>query len=95
MSNDDPKKAILARRKRFVAAAIASVGIAGCGSSTDSTTTPQACLKAAPDTGEVGDTGDADTYVEPEACLSAPFDSGTPETSPDAKVDSDSETGKD
>jgi hypothetical protein len=68
---------ILARRAKLVAAALAaSTAAAQCGGST----TPQACLSIAADSGPSDAAGDADGG--PQVCLSAPFDSG-----PDTQAD--------
>jgi hypothetical protein len=65
---------ILARRARFMAAAI--VGIAGCSSS--ETGSPQVCLKTAPDAAM--DAGEA----EPQPCLFAgPEDTSITDSSSD------------
>lgn len=67
---------ILARRARFVAAAMTGMGVIGCASKSE------ACLSmVAEDAGPDGtrDTSAADSE-QPEACLSAPFDSGSGDT---------------
>lgn len=87
--NDDVKKLILARRARFVLAAVAAAGVtaSACGGSeaTQSSdagadaaqdATPQPCLTAPqPDAG-VRD-GAADADAQPQPCLAPPLpDSG-------------------
>ena len=88
MTDEASKKAILKRRARFVAAALASAGIGAavsCGGET-STSSPQPCLKAAVDAGgdgepQVFDAGpDADSGPQP--CLEPPMDAA-----PDAASD--------
>jgi hypothetical protein len=59
------RKKILARRARFLGAALTSMGIAGCGDGT--TTQPSVCLDIAVD-GTV-DTSDA-SDTSPQPCLS-------------------------
>ena len=70
MTDEESKKRILARRARFVAAALASAGLGatGCGGEVAG---PTACLDPIVDTGssEAGDTN-------PTVCLSAPADTG-------------------
>lgn len=85
MSSPDVKNKILARRAKFIAAAVTSAGLLGCGSKAevclsmvadtggDGDTSPQPCLEPAIDTG-VGD-------VAPEVCLSPAIDSGAGDTS--------------
>jgi hypothetical protein len=82
---DDAKKTILARRARFIAAAMASatIGIAAplgaCGGETDGPSTsdassegnPQPCLTQKPP-----EDGGRDAISEPQVCLTAPLDSG-------------------
>jgi hypothetical protein len=72
--SDDPKKIILARRARFIAAAVASVGVA-CGK-TD--VPPQPCLSEPMIRDDAGRQADN----PPEACLSVAFpheeDAGAP-----------------
>ena len=80
-----PKETILKRRARFVAAALTSAGLAGCG---DGPTNPGS---HAADSGVVDGAKDSvatDSGLEdtPTVCLSAPFDSGSPDTgSPDTE----------
>lgn len=79
---------ILARRARFIAAAVSGMAIVGC-----SSTQAEACLSTVADTGAddarddarkdatsdaVIDATDADT--EPMPCLSAPLDTGSADT---------------
>jgi hypothetical protein len=72
-----PRDRILARRAKFMAAAI--VGIAGCSSESSTTSGPQACLKFAPDA--AADARDA-ADTEPMSCLFAPLeDTGADDTS--------------
>jgi hypothetical protein len=68
MSDDDAKKIILARRARFVAAAVASVGIA-CGKTESGP--PMPCLSIAVPN---------DAEPPPQPCLSVPLppDAGPP-----------------
>ncbi|MBI2393845.1 MAG: hypothetical protein HYV09_30010 [Deltaproteobacteria bacterium] len=92
MSSHDVKSKILARRARFVAAAVASAGLLGCGSKME------ACLSLAPDTGgdTISDTkpeacltvdATIDTGVDtgPGVCLSPEWDSGAPDGATDAE----------
>jgi hypothetical protein len=67
--NDDAKKAILARRAKFVAAAIAGLGVA-CGKqkADDAGAPPGPCLS----TFVIEDAG-ADVRERPRACLSPPM----------------------
>ena len=62
MMSDDAKKLILARRARFVAAALAGVSIA-CGK--DNASNPEPCLAVPIEP--------ADAASRPRACLSAPI----------------------
>jgi hypothetical protein len=76
--NEDAKRAIFARRARFVAAALAGVAVAAC--SDGGTGTPQPCLEPQLDAGDDGD-------AEPQVCLAPPLeDSSTPDAS-DASTD--------
>ncbi len=61
------RNAILARRARFVAAALASVGVMGCASKT-----------TAPFDGGTGGTSDASTDTRPTACLTPQPDDAAP-----------------
>jgi hypothetical protein len=75
---------ILARRARFMAAAMTGMGVIGCASKSE------ACLSAVYDAGpdalkDSTATDGADT--EPQACLSAPFDSGSADAM-DSSMDS-------
>src|SRR5262245_42133194 len=76
MPPEDAKKLILARRAKFVAAALAGMtGVAtACGGSTSEPADPQPCLKIAPDSSVAADaSGDA----TPQPCLEPlPPDSG-------------------
>ncbi|MBI5534867.1 MAG: hypothetical protein HY898_19225 [Deltaproteobacteria bacterium] len=69
----DVKSTILARRARFIAAAVAGAGLTiGCSSS-------QVCLSAAPpptDSGTEGGDGESDALAEAQGCLSMVLDSG-------------------
>jgi hypothetical protein len=85
MSN--PRDRILARRAKFMAAAI--VGIAGCSSESTTTTSPQACLKVAPDAAlDAADAAD----TQPQVCLSpeppdSALDTAITDTADDAATD--------
>lgn len=91
MSSPDAKHKILARRAKFIAAAVTSAGLLGCGSKAeaclsmvadtggDGDTSPQPCLEPAIDTG-VSD-------VAPEVCLSPAFDSGSADTAADSTLE--------
>lgn len=73
-----PRDRILARRAKFMAAAI--VGIAGCSSESTTTSTPQACLKIAPDAAlDAADAAD----TKPQVCLSPE----PPDSSADTAID--------
>jgi hypothetical protein len=65
MGNDEAKRLILARRARFVAAALAGVAVA-CGGSTDDAD-PQACLSPPYQPRDAG--SDADADAAPQPCL--------------------------
>ena len=75
MTDEESKKKILARRARFVAAAVASISMTGCGGDTEAE--PQACLS---DTGVDVDTG-------PTPCLTPASDTGGGDTTSDAGID--------
>ena len=79
MPNDETKRLILARRARFVAAAVAGIA-AACGSADDSKPTP--CLEPIirPDAST-----DGATDAEPQPCLSP--------LPPDASDDPDADAG--
>jgi hypothetical protein len=77
--SDDAKKLVLARRARFVAAALAGMTI-GCGKEN----APHPCLDVPP--GE-----DANALV-PQVCLTAPVPSPPP---PDASSDASSDAASD
>ena len=79
--NDDAKRLILARRARFVAAALAGVAVA-CGGSTEEGE-PRVCLRIAPDAGP----RDAAADAEPQPCLEP--------TLPDAGSDGSTDAGPD
>jgi hypothetical protein len=79
MGNDDAKRLILARRARFVAAALAGVA-AACGGETEES--PRVCLSVLADSGP-GDASGSD--AEPQPCL-APL---PPDASTDAASDAD------
>jgi hypothetical protein len=83
--HDEDREAILARRSRFMAAALSTLVLANCG-------TPQPCLDIAVDAGPDAD-ADADASplpcltdsswereagpdADPQPCLSAPLDAG-------------------
>lgn len=90
MGDDDVKRLILARRAKFVAAALVSLNAAMCGGSTE-TTQPEPCLSprdpgrvdAGEDTGtpqpclsvQPTDAGPGED-AGPQPCLSPPFDAG-------------------
>jgi hypothetical protein len=84
----DVKKTILARRARFVAAAIASAGLAaGCSSSEAE---PQACLSyvAQHDAATDGDKdASLDAPTEAQMCLAAPFDATPGEAQADVNAE--------
>jgi hypothetical protein len=65
--SSDPKQSILARRARFIAAAVASAGLVACGGQE---ARPQVCLsqppQAPPDAGAV----EGETTPPPQVCLS-------------------------
>ena len=63
--NDEAKRLILARRARFVAAALAGIA-AACGGSTDDTD-PKPCLSIQP--GDGGPPTDSASDAEPQPCL--------------------------
>ena len=65
-----PRDRILARRAKFIAAAVAASGAIACGSSGDTTPEPQVCLSPVMDAGP-------DLGAEAAACLSAPADTGS------------------
>ena len=79
MTDDDAKSTILARRARFVAAALAGVGIAAaCRSGGQQEQPPEACLSvpqeyepdAAVGPEEEAEEGEADAGPPPQPCLS-------------------------
>jgi hypothetical protein len=85
--NDDSKRVILARRARFLAAAVAGVAVSACGG--ESTTEPKPCLEPAFDAST-----DADADAEPGPCLSAPAPDASPEPclgarQPDAEAEAE------
>lgn len=71
MGNDDAKRLILARRAKFVAAAIAGMAVA-CGGSAD----PEPCLSPVLQPRDAGPDADADTQPQPCLDVSAPEDAG-------------------
>lgn len=79
MGDDDAKRIILARRARFVRAALTSAGLSaaavhGCGGETEGG--PRVCLEPSLD-------GSADADAEPQPCLGAlPPDAGDAEPQP-------------
>ncbi len=81
----ETKRKILARRARFVAAAIATAGIAACGGEVDDPPTGDAGLDAAdaatPATDTRPDPCLGAPYPDAEPCLEAPFDA-EPDTGP-------------
>jgi hypothetical protein len=68
MGNDDAKRLILARRARFVAAALAGVAVACGGSEAE----PEVCLSPLAPRDAGGDAADA----QPQPCLEPTFDAG-------------------
>jgi hypothetical protein len=69
---DDARQAILARRARFIAAALASAGICapgGCAKNSDKhpSAPPSVFVDSPPSAGEAGDPADADAAAEAEA----------------------------
>ena len=78
MGDDESKRIILARRAKFVAAALAGLNAAMCGGET--TSEPQPCLSVARDDGG----------SPPQPCLSAPIDAARPDAA-DAADDADAE----
>jgi hypothetical protein len=78
MTNDDrTRKTILARRARFVAAALTGIGVAGGTAACSSEPEAQACLSMVADTG-------GDDATEAAVCLSV--DASPPDTDTDAAV---------
>jgi hypothetical protein len=69
MGNNDAKRLILARRARFVAAALAGVAIA-CGGSTTDDANPEPCL--GPQYQPPRDAG-GDADAQPQPCLEPPI----------------------
>ena len=83
--NDDARRLILARRARFVAAAVAGITVA-CGGATEQAD-PQPCLRVAQDG---GGPRDASTDVgEPQVCLDV---DAPPDAGPDGPTDSGPDT---
>ncbi len=76
--SDDAKKAILARRARFVAAALAGIGIA-CGK--DPAPPPQPCLSQPYNPPDASAPPEPCLSVEPTPVDAGPQDTGAPETS--------------
>ncbi len=77
---DDDREAILARRKQFIALALAggaTVGAAAIGAGAYAVLTP--CLSPAPIDAPVANTPDAPLPIEPDAGA-APMDAGAPPT---------------
>lgn len=72
---DDPdREAILARRKKLIAVALAGLtSAAGCGGDDGE---PMACLRAAPDSGMDGGPRDSGMDAEPMPCLDFAIDAG-------------------
>jgi hypothetical protein len=86
-TDDDVKQSILARRARFVAAALASAGIAalaaqGCGGKSDA------------DGSGVSQDAGSDGDAEPRACLAPPYDAGA-DTGPQPCLDPPYDAGSD
>ncbi len=82
MSEDDAKRAILARRARFVTAALASAGLAaaalsGCGGETDRDQKKQ--TSDAGDAAPLPCLGTPAPDADPAPCLSAPAPDSGPE----------------
>jgi hypothetical protein len=84
-----PRDRILARRARFIAAAVAASGVVACGSSESSTPEPQVCLSPAYDAGP-------DLGAEAAVCLSPALDSSVSDSSAsDATRDALADTASD
>lgn len=79
MGNDDAKRLILARRAKFVAAAIAGIAVACGGSEAD----PEPCLSPVLQPRDAGPDADANANVDaqPQPCL----DVLAPDASDDAE----------
>lgn len=96
----DVKSRILARRARFVAAAIATVGVAACGGEVDEPTGGDAAVDARdaanPDTRPEPCLGalppDAEPDTGPTPCLEPPLDA-EPDTGPSPCLDFDPDSG--
>ncbi len=95
MGDDEARRILLARRARFIAAALASVaatgtvvvaGTEGCGGDSEQTDAgqPEPCLAPIVDSGATDGGGQTDTGPQP--CLKIAPDAG-----PDAKKDADAE----
>lgn len=76
MSSHDTKSKILARRAKFIAAAVTSAGLLGCG------TRAEVCLSMIADSGADGEASD-DTISDtrPQPCLDPIVDTGVADTS--------------
>jgi hypothetical protein len=79
---------ILARRAKFIAAAIASIGVAGCSSRDAPTSTDAGATDASVDTINASDTG-------PVPCLEPQQDTGQEDTGPMPCLDPLPDTGAD
>ena len=88
--NDEARRKILARRARFVAAAVVSMGVAACEKKPEPvTTSPQPCLSvmAVPsDAGPVPEATDSSTATDASDAPDA-TDADASESSADAKPD--------
>jgi hypothetical protein len=79
---DDPRRVILARRARFLTAAVAGMAVSACGGETSG---PEPCLSPVYDAGSDADAqpepclGMPQPDAEPEPCLSAPAPDAQPE----------------
>lgn len=78
MGDEEAKRIVLARRARFVAAALAGLNAAMCGGKSDGGN-PQPCLDFAFEDGST-----------PQPCLSPRQEDGGADTGADAAVDADS-----
>lgn len=83
-SSHDTRTKILARRAKFVAAAVASAGLVGCGSQA------AVCLSLVADSGsEDGSVSD----TRPQPCLDPVVDSGAPDATPEVCLSPVLDTG--
>jgi len=90
MSSPETKNKILARRAKFIAAAVTSAGLLGCGSKAE------VCLSMVADTGSDGDASD-DTISDtrPQPCLDPVVDTGVTDTGPSVCLSPMEDTGSD